>query len=475
MDRVPTVEMFPSRSHTQALAQVSTALSEGAPGVLVTGAPGVGKTTLCRALAAATDERTFAASIVDPSHDVSAVLSRLLRDFGLVPADSPAVLDAAPKRLMEAAIRFLATLRPLDAHVVVILDDAERADADVLTTLDTLSAQADPDRRLLRLVLVGQPWLEARLAEPRLQAIAARLPTHVRLRALGRDELLSYVMYRVRLDDPGESPPRLTSDALDEVYRESDGVPARVNLAIVRLRQVAAETSAVKPEGEWQESSDAAVAGSGGFRFTWSTAAVLALWAGLVAAAGWWWILRPARPHQPPSLAQEPTAGAPRTAPSAPVVVAGTPPPERAVATGGDVVPPPTPTSATPTPTTAVDASRPGAASDAVPAATGEPGLTGPPMFSTPGAASPYRIMVASFRTSGRAEYVAAQVRGLKIPARVMMDTSATWHQVIAGPFLNLEAGRDAQRRLESAGFVDTQLTVALPSDGLPDSAPPGR
>src|SRR5262245_13087281 len=70
MDRVPTVEMFPSRSHAQALLQVSTALNEGATGVLVTGAPGIGKTTLCRALAAGTDERTFAASVVDPAHDV---------------------------------------------------------------------------------------------------------------------------------------------------------------------------------------------------------------------------------------------------------------------------------------------------------------------------------------------------------------------------------------------------------------------
>ena len=96
-------------------------------------------------------------------------------------------------------------------------------------------------------------------------------------------------------------------------------------------------------------------------------------------------------------------------------------------------------------------------------------------MFSAPGATSPYRIMVASFRTSGRAEYIAAQVRGLKIPARVTMDSSSTWYQVIAGPFLNMEAGRDAQRRLESAGFADTQLAVALPSDGLPDSTPPGR
>jgi type II secretory pathway predicted ATPase ExeA len=472
MDRVPTVEMFPSRSHTQALAQVSTALSEGAAGVLVTGAPGIGKTTLCRALAAGTGERTFAASIVNPSHDVAAVLSQLLRDFGLVPVDSPAVLDAAPKRLIEAAIRFLASLRPLDAHVLVIVDDAERADADVLTMLDDISSQADPHRRLLRLVLVGQPWLEARLAEPRLQALGSRLTTSVRLRALGRDELLAYVMHQVSVDAPGESPPRLTSDALDEVYRESDGVPARVNLAIVPLRQIATETSVVAVDGEWRDDSGTAVAGGGGFRFTWSMAAVLALWAGLVAAAGWWWILRPARPGEP-LRAEEPAVKAPRTTPGGAVVVAGTPPAERAVATGGDVVPAPTTTSATSTPTPA-NATPLGTATDVVPTAA-DPGLTGPPMFSATGATSPYRIMVASFRTSGRAEYIAAQVRGLKIPARVTMDSSGTWYQVIAGPFLNIEAGRDAQRRLESAGFVDTQLTVALPSDGLPDSTPPGR
>ena len=96
-------------------------------------------------------------------------------------------------------------------------------------------------------------------------------------------------------------------------------------------------------------------------------------------------------------------------------------------------------------------------------------------MFRGPGDASPYRIMVAAFRTSGRAEYIAAQVRGLKIAARVAVDSTGTWYQVIAGPFLNVESGRDAQQRLESAGFADTQLTIALPSDGLPDATPPGR
>jgi len=464
--------MFPSRSHAQALLQVSTALNEGATGVLVTGAPGIGKTSLCRALAASTDERTFAASVVDPAHDVTSVLSQLLRDFGLVAADSPTVLDAAPKRLIEAATRFLASLRPLDAHVVVIVDDAERADPDVLTTLDALSVHADPSRRLLRLVLVGQPWLEARLAEPRLQALAARLSTRVQLRALGRDELLSYVMHRVRLEEPGESPPRLTSDALDEVYRESDGLPSRVNLAIVRLRQVASESTAAV-DGEWHDGE--AVGAGGGFRFTWSSAAVLALWAGLVATAGWWWILRPAKPQEPVRVAEQPVAPQARLTSTGPVVVAGTPPAERAVATGGDVVPPPAPTSATSTATTVTDAGQPAIATDAVPSASGDSGLTGPPMFSGSGDVSPYRIMVASFRTSGRAEYIAAQVRGLKISARVAVDTSGAWYQVIAGPFLNLESGQDAQRRLESAGFADTQLTVALPSDGLPDATPPGR
>ena len=70
---------FPSRSHTRAVAEIGSALRAGASAVVVTGASGVGKTTLCRELATLGDERTFSTAVLDPRLHADEVLAQLLR------------------------------------------------------------------------------------------------------------------------------------------------------------------------------------------------------------------------------------------------------------------------------------------------------------------------------------------------------------------------------------------------------------
>ena len=172
---------FGGRSHASALADVTSALEEGAACVLVTGAPGAGKTALCRELAAAGDDRTFSTAILDSGLHADDVLRQLLRDFGLVADHPPDAVAHDATKLAAASERFLLSLRPLGAHAVVIVDDAERVDQEVLESLQRLMLAGPPGSKLLRLILVGQASVALRLQDPALAGLLAQVGERVSL------------------------------------------------------------------------------------------------------------------------------------------------------------------------------------------------------------------------------------------------------------------------------------------------------
>jgi septal ring-binding cell division protein DamX len=91
-----------------------------------------------------------------------------LSDFGLS-AGTPATGHAHDRHTLSAAVvKFLKSLKPLGAHALVIIDDAEQVGVDVYETVLQLAQAAGSDGNPLRLVLVGQPWLEGRLSAPPL-------------------------------------------------------------------------------------------------------------------------------------------------------------------------------------------------------------------------------------------------------------------------------------------------------------------
>jgi energy-coupling factor transporter ATP-binding protein EcfA2 len=379
---------FGGRSRASALADVTSALEEGAACVVVTGAPGAGKTALCRELAAAGDDRTFSTAILDSGLHADDVLRQLLRDFGLVADHPPAAVAHDTTKLAAASERFLLSLRPLGAHAVVIVDDAERVDQEVLESLQRLMLTGPPDSKLLRLILVGQESVALRLEDPALAG------------------LLAQVGERVSLD------PMETFD-----HRSSD---------VWAAAATGTSTEAVL------------VAPSASSNRRWLAAGVPLL----VVGATLVWMMSRGGSGQPTEL---PTGAPPSSIQGAPFA-SGAATPE-----AGTAAPP--------------AANSPPASAETRPAGTIATTLQVPPTGQ-------YRIAVASFRSSGRAEQIAGQLREQQIAVTIRPGRLGDWFQVMAGPYATVEEAREVQRVLARSGFPDTEIAQPQPDPiASPDSA----
>src|SRR4051812_15817812 len=147
--------LFGSASHSQAVQQLTHAIERREPLLVVTGEIGTGKTLLCRTVLQRADRRTFVSVIHNPLLEREEFLTQLLQDFGIVSADraAPAAMGSRHDRV-HALEDFLASLVALDAHAVVIIDEAQHVQPDVLEQIRLLSNVDAPSGTRLQILLV---------------------------------------------------------------------------------------------------------------------------------------------------------------------------------------------------------------------------------------------------------------------------------------------------------------------------------
>ena len=219
--------------------------------VVITGGPGLGKTTLCRAVIDQLDRRTLYALVTDRFVSADDLLKTLLADFGVISRDDIARgkrISASRADLAAALHDFLASLAALQAFAVVILDDAHDLPIEVLEEVCVL-AESIGDQPVLQIVLVGQPSLDRTLGRAELRELNRRVSTRCRLKPIAPDEVGSYIAHRLAV--AGTSP-RVEFDqtAATRVYELSGGVPRFINLLCDRTLEAGREVSASLIDGQ---------------------------------------------------------------------------------------------------------------------------------------------------------------------------------------------------------------------------------
>ncbi|HEX7139445.1 MAG TPA: AAA family ATPase [Vicinamibacterales bacterium] len=233
---------YHSTPHDSACQQLLTAIRRHEGLVVLTGAFGAGKTTLCRTIVEELDRRTLTSFITDPFVSGEELLKQILADFGVLSRDELARGPLATRHELSTTLQaFVESLVPLDASAVVIVDEAQNLPPDVFDQVRMLCEAAETSARL-QVVLVGQPALTERLRRPENKSLHARVAVRCSLDPLPQDEIADYIAHRIGVAGT-HSAVKFDDVAVARIFALSHGVPRMVNLVCARAMARAQDAS----------------------------------------------------------------------------------------------------------------------------------------------------------------------------------------------------------------------------------------
>jgi general secretion pathway protein A len=220
--------LFMSEQHREALAHLLYGVQGGGGFVLLTGEIGTGKTTVCRSFLDQVPPHVNLAYIFNPKLTVLELLETVCHEFGVGVA-LPAQRPASVKDYLDPFNEFLLRTHGEGRNNVLVIDEAQNLSADVLEQLRLLTNLETSERKLLQIILIGQPELREMLARPELEQLAQRVIARYHLGALSPEESEQYVRHRLEVCGL-QRPLPFDRGALKRVHLASGGVPRRINL-----------------------------------------------------------------------------------------------------------------------------------------------------------------------------------------------------------------------------------------------------
>ncbi len=210
--------------HQEALNTLLLALNEGEGFVKISGEVGTGKTLLCRRLLQTLDDGWVTAYLPNPNLDAKTLFLALAEELGVKDA---AELDQY--HLIRRINLLLLNHARAKKRVVVCIDEAQAMPVETLEALRLLSNLETEKRKLLQIVLFGQPELDEKLNRPEVRQLLQRIAFHYRLGGLKMGETGHYVAHRLRVAGYlGEG--LFTAAALRALHRASGGTPRLINI-----------------------------------------------------------------------------------------------------------------------------------------------------------------------------------------------------------------------------------------------------
>ncbi|KFZ36012.1 ATPase AAA [Shewanella mangrovi] len=275
--------LFLSDRHREALAHLMYGLGETGGFVLLTGEVGTGKTTVSRCLLRQLPENTDTAFILNPSLTESELLATLCDELGISYGENPTL-----KQLTDLISQFLLRNHKAGRNTVMIIDEAQHLRAEVLEQLRLLTNLETDTKKLLQVILIGQPELQHLLKRQELRQLAQRITARYHLLPLTEQEVELYVQHRLRV--AGRNEPLFNRGAIKALHRYSGGIPRVINLLCERALMAAYGQNRTPINKQMINAAAEEVLGEkpsrGGRKWAWASAAVIVLAA---AATGVWW------------------------------------------------------------------------------------------------------------------------------------------------------------------------------------------
>ena len=249
-------------SHQEALNTLLVAVRNGEGFIKITGEVGTGKTLLCRRFLSTLEQKHVSAYILNPYLEPRTLMFALAEELG---AALPKQADQ--HQLLKELTRVLLHFARQGKTVVLCLDEAQAMPVETLEALRLLTNLETEKRKLLQVVLFGQPELDQKLEGESVRQLRQRITFQYQLTALARDEVDHYIAHRLRV--AGYRGNRLfTRPAARLVHRFSGGVPRLINIIAhkamllaygegeltvlpAHVRGAAVDTPATRPRRPW--------------------------------------------------------------------------------------------------------------------------------------------------------------------------------------------------------------------------------
>jgi len=214
--------LYMTPGHREALAQLQYGVQERKGFIVLVGKVGTGKTTLLHALWQRLKDQTAISFVVNSTLPFDGLLEYVLEDLGLTKAG-----ESRAQRLI-ALNNFLIKREREGYNTVLIIDEAQNLDVATLEQIRLLSNFETPTRKLLQILLVGQPELKNRLDLPELRQLKQRVGLRCHIPPLTLEETRAYIRTRLRVAGARDLG-LFTDAAVDRISAYAGGIPRLVN------------------------------------------------------------------------------------------------------------------------------------------------------------------------------------------------------------------------------------------------------
>lgn len=273
--------LYMSPRHQEALAHLLYGVKSDGGFILLTGEVGTGKTTLCRCLLAQIPEDVETAYVLNPRVTAKQLMASICDEFGVAYPQT-----ASLKRLVDNLNLHLLECHARHRRAVLIIDEAQNLSRDLLEQLRLLTNLETSERKLLQIILLGQPELLDMLAEDNLRQFSQRITARFHLGTLNKQETLAYIQHR--LEVVGGLPDLFTRAAKSKVYSLSDGIPRVINLICDRALLGAYAQDRRQVDAKTVQKAAIEVLGQSRSMSQWGSYAGLVATSLLIAVTGFW-------------------------------------------------------------------------------------------------------------------------------------------------------------------------------------------
>jgi len=220
--------LFMSDRHKEALAHLSYGLGDTGGFALLTGEVGTGKTTISRRLMEQLPENTQAACILNPTLSSQELLATICDELKVRYRKTGATLKSLTDKIHEK----LNKNHKEDINTLLIIDEAQHLLPEVLEQLRLLTNLETDTKKLLQVILIGQPELKQLLQRRDLRQLAQRITARYHLMPLTKAEVGLYIKHRLSVAQCERQ--LFDKSAIAEIHRISEGIPRITNLLCER-------------------------------------------------------------------------------------------------------------------------------------------------------------------------------------------------------------------------------------------------